>query len=80
MKKLADSLDALCYTGRKFKKRTFTHKLTGYQYEISHFENFNGIRGQIKSETRDWIMYKLFVIGIPILVTLISFYLVLSCI
>ena len=70
--KLSNSLDNLLYSGRKFNKRSFTHKITGYTYEISHFDSFERTRKEIISDTRNWFINWSFVIIIPCLILLFT--------
>lgn len=50
-------LDDRSYIGKKYSRRTFTHKRTGYTYELSHFSSFPVIRREIKEDVNKYIEY-----------------------
>jgi hypothetical protein len=62
-KKLVDNL---CYIGKKYSKRKFTHKITGYEYELSHFQDFKYYRRKIRKDVADFLL-PYFCIGLIIL-------------
>ena len=60
IQRINDVLDRSRYSDKKYKKRKFVHKVTGFEYELNHFVDFDNYRKRIKQDYKDYMLPALF--------------------
>jgi hypothetical protein len=61
MEKMNNFFDVLLYINKKYKKRKFIHKKTGFEYELNHFVDFKIYRKEIINDYKDTMYPYIFI-------------------
>lgn len=72
--KLIKTVDDWKYKNKKYKRRKFIHKITGFEYELSHFEDFKNYRKEIIKDYMEYILPLFITIFFAVFVISFSIY------
>jgi hypothetical protein len=59
-----DKIEHDFYSNKPYSKRVFKHRITGYEYELSHYWSNKRVREKVKSDFKEWLAFYIPIVAI----------------